>query len=730
MADSTKNKEFLQQLERQRLNKPCNRIIDLRGKVSGECQSYMFGNLTHYLDDRAYLLAKQLLDRFDGRYTIGVYEVLLKVLKSLESENTKKEAKPILLRDKDNVQIIDFDSFLHRKEPRILHATPIEIHIADVLYHATTINITTSAIRIASKRTFTLEKGSTVTVNFLDLATTLLSKVHYKILSIEHDEQRTYAILVRNRADNESISSWLDQWTQDHNSPEHIDIDNELFNLTSNYYLRLFTNTMHSPLFWFTNDSNITSSVIAFHNAPLANLALASLQLNNYEIDFSLLPFNKVIKQQCDYLVLIYKKNSSPNSIAIPCSKPQLISSALSWHSQQENSHVLLLRTQSIAINIDDFNQELKQLSDSDADYAQVLTDQLTATSNLVSLTDITNSCQLLPSSKSVALLPTENSEPWLGLIPKPTPLHHYISRKSSRFFIKTNVVLDLYHASHSVITTDVSETGMSLNLPGFEDLKAGSHITVNFERWQSQTNKVKLHSVPYIIRNVQFWEGSTQIGLERNFPACAESINKFFSSKIAHHKEQLAENTHDIPIVQEAKIFTQVLGKKLNSIPFYLGTDENNTRILQAVASSQNNHTKELSSLWQSMQALVTPLSGKLKSAMHKNDTSIYFGLYCYIEPSGEWQIMTDYEFSTATRKAVFINRALTHEKYYFFHCSITPLKLKSLEQQGDLKQQLSELRSHSPHKIKQIRDTLHSLFAIGELSDITDIISASYQN
>ena len=123
-------------------------------------------------------------------------------------------------------------------------------------------------------------------------------------------------------------------------------------------------------------------------------------------------------------------------------------------------------------------------------------------------------------------------------------------------------------------------------------------------------------------------------------------------------------------------------------------------------------------------------PLYGKLKTALNKNDKSIFLGLYCYIEPSGEWQVMTDYDFSTATRKSIFINRALTHEKYYFFHCSITLLKPEMLEQHGDLKQRLSDLRSHSPHKIKQIRDTLHSLFAIGELTDITDIISATYRN
>ena len=163
--------------------------------------------------------------------------------------------------------------------------------------------------------------------------------------------------------------------------------------------------------------------------------------------------------------------------------------------------------------------------------------------------------------------------------------------------------------------------------------------------------------------------------------------------------------------------------------IPFYLGMDSNKKRILQAVASSHNNHAKELSNLWQAMQSLITPISELIKSASHKPDTSLSFGLYCYREQSGNWQLMTEHNFSTPAKKSLFINRALTHEKYYFFHCTLTSVKSALREQQGDLNQRLSQLRSHSPHKIKQIKDVLYSLFAIGELTDITDIISTAYR-
>src|SRR6056297_3348501 len=114
------NQAFLQELERQRLNKSCLRIIDLRGKVAGECQAYQFGNRTHYLDDRAYLLAKQLMARFDGRYTVGVYETLLRALKQLDSQDKNSS------QNNNALPVINLDQPLHRAETRTVFSTAVQ----------------------------------------------------------------------------------------------------------------------------------------------------------------------------------------------------------------------------------------------------------------------------------------------------------------------------------------------------------------------------------------------------------------------------------------------------------------------------------------------------------------------------------------------------------------------------------------------------------------------------
>jgi len=83
----------------------------------------------------------------------------------------------------------------------------------------------------------------------------------------------------------------------------------------------------------------------------------------------------------------------------------------------------------------------------------------------------------------------------------------------------------------------------------------------------------------------------------------------------------------------------------------------------------------------------------------------------------------------STTTQKSLFINKAMRYEDYHFYNCVLTPIKSSLIEQEDDLNRALLALRSHSPHKVKQIRDTLHGLYAVGELIDITDIIEVGYE-
>ena len=741
MADTatkkTQNEAFLKKMERLRLSKLCNRSIDLRGKVAGECQAYSFGDKTHYLDDRGYLLAKQLLDRFNGRYTFGVYETVLKAIKSLApapTEATNIQPKPILSRDKLNVQAIPFDYQLQRTEPRINFSTPVVLHIADVKYHAATIDITTSAIRIALKRAFTLEHGDTVAVSFPELPASstpsdLLVKIPYKVIKITHDELRTYIVLTRNRKDNLPVTEWFNTWSSKHNTVEYLDLENELFNLASHYYLRLYCQKLTKPLFWLSNKEN-SELIKASHMTAMATESLTILHNNDGNLELDTLPIKQVLNEGVDYLLLLSQQANKLVSYIAKRDDPEALASLLCWHSQQDQSQLLLLNAHKLHVNPQEFEQEISTIADIDKNHANTFEQRLATITALLTVTNITASCAQLDQPKKVDE-PNENilSEYEALNESKPTALQHHAVRDDQRFFIRTDVNLIINKKKFNVITNDVSERGLSLSLAGHTDVKIGARVHLEFIRWQKLTKKVRLDSVPFIVRNKHFWSSETHLGLERDRLACPGSVNKFFTSVIELNKDQLGEDNLNVHISQESKVYASLLTANLSSTPFYLGMDNNNKRILQAVATTDLNAADKKHDLWLALQDSVTEISELLKTLADKPDSPVSFGLYCYQQNKVTWTIAAEPSFTTAAEKTLFINRALLCEQYYFFHCTLLPLSSNDISREADLSKQLIQLRSRSQHKVKQIREVLQSLFAIGELTNITDIIAAAYR-
>jgi hypothetical protein len=738
-----RNEAFLRQLEIQRLNKPCNRIIDLRGKVAGECQAYTFGERIHYLDDRAYLLAKQLLARFKGRYTMGVYDSLFKALKMLEQQqqevtfDTKRE---ILHQDPAQPQYIPFDQTLQRKERRIVYASPIDIIIADVLYHGSTIDITSSAIKITLRRAHSIEQGDYVYVTFSDLEALnqqdtrdLLTKISYKVVQIEHDEKHTYAILVRNRHDNSEVTNWFDHWTQQHDNPAHIDLDDSIFNLASLYYRRLFTRSLNIPLFWLSH-TNDPEPIKALHLMLSGNKVLEYLH-NANNADLSLLPINQVMVSGEDCLVVIFKVNNTLKSIAVPRSDPNLMAKALNWHRQHHQSHVLLLQLAEQQFNPAIFDDELAFISNLDPNFGRALASRLSSITQIISIIDLSSACLDINS-------PATFSEDELrqfsivntvqDVLPITTSFKHYIQRTRQRFFVNTPVIAHLGEQVFNVSTIDFSGDGLSLHIPNDIHIPQDARISIDFTRWQNQTNKHDLFDISFLIKNkIELAEGHSRLGLQRLSHLSPVSINQFFESVIERNKDKLAINNLDLIAGKETLIYRRLLPANIATIPLYFGLDSNQKRILQAVATTQFNHADQYDSLWRALAKMVVPLSEIIKNQSSGDNSSVNFGLYCYQHKAknNDWVITTDFDFSYSAGKDLFISRAMANEQYVFFQCSLMPIQFNALDDEDDLKTQLRSLRNKAPHKVKQIRDILYGLFGIGNLIDITDIIEAAYK-
>ena len=86
----------------------------MRGKVPGECRPYQVGQITHFLDDRSYLILKQLLERVGGIYTVGVYEALLQTARQHQQQH-----QPVPVEE-DGITLARLDRPARRQTQRIL----------------------------------------------------------------------------------------------------------------------------------------------------------------------------------------------------------------------------------------------------------------------------------------------------------------------------------------------------------------------------------------------------------------------------------------------------------------------------------------------------------------------------------------------------------------------------------------------------------------------------------
>ncbi len=514
---SAKNEAFLKQMERQRLGKLCNRAIDLRGKVPGECRVYEFGGKKHYLDDRGYLLAKQLLDRFNGRYTIGVYETVLKALKKLASNDDnvaeRESDKPILLRDENHVQFMRFDQEVKRKEPRLTTVTPVHLSINDVVYQGSTIDITTSAIRVSLKRASTISSGIEINVSLPEIAEksdiSSFTKITYKVLKISHDELRTQLVLLRNRHDNPAVTKWLDNWIARKQSPEHLDLNNELYNLTNRIYMRLYNETRSKPLFWLTP----TADIDTLHLTTSAAAHLTALRDDSGSFIFSRLPLAELPLHAEQFLLAV---NSEGYAVA-SATDTEKLKQLVAWKNQNSNGFLLLLNQSARLIDEDDlaeFEEELEALNKYNTDYAEKFKQNILTQHRVISITDITDSFNYIHVDSPIAELTTHGDTP--VDIATPKEFNHFINRTVERYTIRTEVRARVNGKAYNLKTNDASEAGLSITLPEYVDLLPDTRINLDFTRWQAMAKETRLRGIQFRAKWIKYWQGQTILGLAR----------------------------------------------------------------------------------------------------------------------------------------------------------------------------------------------------------------------
>lgn len=719
------NQAFLQELERQRLNKNCLRIIDLRGKVAGECQAYQFGDRVHYLDDRAYLLVKQLMARFDGRYTIGVYEALLKALKQLD------ESEPASINSNQGPQMLSLDQPLQRAEARIVFSTPVQLRLDDVLYHGHTIDLAVNAIRVSLKRAYSLDVGDVVSVDFADFyqqsGLDLLRNVAYQISKLEHDANYTTVVLIRQPQDDDAIADWLRQWLETHASMRPIDIDNELINLRSQFYQRLWLARLGAPVLWL-GPAEMTQPLLALHlMSPARDLLQDGCrQMSQW---LQQLPLQQLSKTTADVITVF----DDTHSFSAPLQQKAAVNKLINWHLSRPDSQLLLLRTSRVTIPADKLKQAAVAIQTIDAAHAEQfnqLGKQVRTRLSVISLKPVFTN---IKATTAVSAAQLRNLQTLKILIdedlPTPETLVPHIQRDKERFYIHTPVTVKMGERQWQLQTLDVSADGLAIKLPADVPVAIKQRLQVDFTRWQTLTRKVKLEGIPYQVKNKLLWQDSIRLGLQRIKNNCPESLNNFFDWVITRNQESLRRDQDDLIKTAESKLFSQTLLPTLAGLPLFLGLDADGQRQIQLIGNTRDNQASRDAGLCQALEDHQLRLGELLKQAGTSEAGCMQTTLYAYDSGHNNWTLAFEQDFSHHRDKALFIQRGQAAKLFRVFHCTLSVLKGNEADRETDLIEQLQQWRQHNAHRVRAIRQQLAQLIGLVELTDISDLITGFYQ-
>lgn len=716
-SSKAQNQAFLAQLERQRLQKPSQRIIDLRGKVTGECQPYEFGGNNHYLDDRSYLILKQLVERMGGHYTVGVYEALMQAVRQFQQQAQQQQTTPI---EDDGVLLIRLDQPVRRQAPRMLLTLPVTIQVDELSYHAMTLDVSIDAIRVSMKHVAALEKNDTVNVSFEhfpDANNTEPTLIAFDVTRMHHEDQRTFAVLRFHDSVGDDVRQAWQNWLSNRNQHSPAELNNEILNLTQNCLLRLYSQLMPSLLCWMGEQQspNVTalhSSTVCdqiFINTPdllsVVKRVLSHIEQNHLNSGFVALNEEKLVVIDASEIAKLRQFWPWPKNTQL-------------WHF-----HVS-------ALEIDEaiYHPHFDIMAQSDPRIAVDFSRKVSQLKNLIEITDISACLQQL-SDNEKQIHADENIEKPAVLfnLPPVSSLKAFIRRQQSRYTVLTPVNLFVNSQEYSSQTNEVSINGLSLSVNADLPVKLGARVTMHFTRWQSQRPQLNLRSVPYEVKRVQKFAEQTELGLQRLVTQCPFAVNQFFEKAIKDNQQSLSRREDDLLQMQYSRVYLDLLSHAPLNTALFFGLDIQQKRVLQAVAGHSQLLNQTDNKLWQAISNSIQRITLQLKTVHTENVVTHGMGLYCYRSGYQPWQIICEHELQSAEAKNLLLHRLFNSESYYIFHCQLVNNKTDWLHDEQDLIRQINALRNQSAHRIKNLRQMLFSIFAVAYLTDITSFVRDS---
>jgi hypothetical protein len=741
--------KLLVKMELNRLMTPCNRSVDLRGRVDGECREFQIDGLTHWLDDVAFNDYHRYMKKY-GSYTDGVWEALyntrnnFRVMKErgLEVKKTQDEEE-----NPFEVEVIHLGYDLKRKENRLRIASQVEIKLKNnQTIHAVTSDLSPSGARFKVPSTFDYSLGDIIEVHFIELSKKMDIQgieipVPYRILGIEDIDETDSVKYLRVLKQNESgvVKQIITECLLTDNQRARHNNQDKIVRARTRAFEHLFLkHACQLPVFFCENELKVvllTESnydIWQYWHDERNQQTLGNL-FNQERMSL----FAKPGVTGSSNTIYAFKHEHKDKTLFFSMMMPEGAPDTrkLFWHIGAKKSSWRVFRVSIFELS----SQERKSLGENLATESVGLTQHLSSLTHFGLLQEIggpsTANDYLLvdkPNIPSSEISPFRQTRKVIG-----NPISVFFDarsqRREPRYQLRSPVDMTIDGTNDDRVydgsTIDISQRGLNLKLKSPVDIKIGMLVYVDYKELKLYDKSLPLHKVLYKVVRVSL--NGKQIQLEIVDSAWVVKITHFFNKLIENNLDRLTECEEVLPNNTLLEALHHILLARIMCSPIFverrlatlrtkaIGINYPLEACMMVLAKLAKNDKISLEPIFKghTNTLLATPM--KAIDGARPQYNEVYISVHRFGTRVRAINVNLREDFTSLKERIAFIEEAKILGDIYVLRISGMPIfdPIPSL-----LKRDLSELSSISANHAKTIEREMVALAGYGEIVDITE--------
>ncbi|WP_087021903.1 PilZ domain-containing protein [Thaumasiovibrio subtropicus] len=735
-------------MEINRLMAPCHKLIDLRGKVNGECREYQLHGLSHWLDDVAINTYHRRIKFYGNQYREGLYEELMNTRNNFRVMHQQgvdpNEPKQKSLSAADDTLVVNalrFGNYMSRSESRLFISTPVEIQLPlKQMVNGVTSDISPSGAKFKVPSAFNYGLGQTLTARYIELGERagvreLLTGIKYRIIGVDKSDNDSFRWLRLKGLDTSEAVAKAIEYEKNNTQKVKKNTDDLAMQAKSKGYENCYLKQTSALPVYFADDQ-IRHVLLTAQNHPVweywhdeRNQPVIHHLLNKTRMR----ALGKPGLKQATTLIYSFQHQQADKTYFYSAAMPELSleQRRLFWLLGAKRESWRVFRLSVFPLNDDD-HQRMD-------DVAPNLVEEHAKLSHVALVEDLT-----LEESKNDYLLvskPSINAKELNVFVHGRDTISEELTRyfdpqpqrAENRYQFSTKVTFASKKTGKiSTSTLDISAHGLNIGLTKPVPLNRGDVIPLTLDELTKKAPANVLTAVQYRVVRVAPDRKSIQV-------VCDDPDHKavaYLDQLLTKNHSKLTQIEENISHKELLLVLYQVLLSRLKCVPFF--ADKQNHRLnlrtiglnfpllgFHKVLSVLSQHSGGNDRQY-SMAAL---FKGKMKPVitdpMRPIDppkptvNELYLKIFKLGDRITDVECKLLSEFESTEERIKFIKTAQSNGTFYALRASALPMK-------GALtlltSQYLTELAQHTLHRARAIESEFSSLVGCGEVTDITE--------